>query len=54
MNTPRVYLLWHSREVGDGESENKLVGVYSSRVHAEAAIARKQALTGFEISPMDL
>jgi len=42
-----VFLLWHSRETDGGETDNKLVGVYSTRNAAEAAIERKLALSGF-------
>ena len=46
-----VFLLWHSRETSDGESNDKLVGVYSSREGAEAAIVRKSAFPGFRDHP---
>jgi len=46
-----VFLLWHSRETGDGESNDKLVGVYSSREGAEAAIERKLVFPGFRDHP---
>jgi len=46
-----VFLLWHSRETGDGDSNDKLVGVYSSREGAEAAIERKLGFPGFRDHP---
>lgn len=44
---PTVFLLWHSRDVREGETNDKLVGVYSTRSEAEAAIARKLVCEGF-------
>jgi hypothetical protein len=49
--TTKVFLLWHSREMGDGETDNKLVGVYSTHAAAEAAIARKLQFEGFRDFP---
>ena len=46
-----VFLLWHSRETGDRGSNDKLVGVYSSREGAEAAIERKLPFLGFRDYP---
>jgi len=46
-----VFLLWHSRETGDGDSDDKLLGVYSSRGGAEAAIERKLSFPGFRDHP---
>ena len=50
-----VYILWHIHEL-DGDSDEKLIGVYKSREDAEAAIERlkdkpgfKDAIDGFEI-----
>jgi hypothetical protein len=57
----QVFLLWHSHELGDGETNDKLIGVYSSVAEAEAAKARKlqfegfrEAPEGFLISPMEV
>jgi hypothetical protein len=36
-----VFLLWHSHDLGDGKTDDELVGVYSSVDEAEAAKARK-------------
>ena len=47
----QLFLLWHSREKGDGGSDDKLVGVYSSRDAAGAAIQRKLAFPGFRDHP---
>ncbi|MBB4097027.1 DUF7336 domain-containing protein [Sphingomonas kyeonggiensis] len=46
-----VFLLWHSRELGNDETDDKLVGVYSSHAEAQAAIARKLAFPGFRDHP---
>jgi len=46
-----VFILWHSREIGDDETNDKLVGAYSSAAAAEAAIARKLAFPGFRDYP---
>jgi hypothetical protein len=46
-----VFLLWHSHDLGDGETDDKLVGVYSSIDEAEAAKARKLKFEGFRDSP---
>ena len=46
-----VFLLWHSRELGDGETDDKLVGVYGSQAEAEAASTRKLAFPGFREHP---
>ena len=46
-----VFLLWHSRAIGDGETGDKLIGVYSSEAEAEAAKARKLQYEGFRDEP---
>jgi hypothetical protein len=51
MSAPTVFLLWHSRDVREGETNDTLVGVYSTRAEAEAAIARKLAFEGFRDFP---
>jgi hypothetical protein len=43
----QVFLLWHSHDLGDGETNDKLIGVYSSAEQAEAAKARKLQFEGF-------
>lgn len=48
-----VFLLWHSHDLGDGDSDDKLIGVYRSRAGAEAAMARARPLPGFEDYPDD-
>ena len=45
-----VYVLHHEHEL-DGCDEAKLIGVYSSRERAEAAIARLQKQPGFSDHP---
>jgi hypothetical protein len=49
----QVFLLWHSHNLGDGETDDKLIGVYSSVDEAEAAKARKLKFEGFRESPED-
>jgi len=46
-----VFLLWHSHSVGDGETDDKLIGVYSSEDEAEAAKSRKLQHEGFRDVP---
>ena len=46
-----VYLLWHSRELGEGETDDKLIGVYESAEAAEAARVRKLGFEGFRDWP---
>ena len=50
-----VFLLWHSRPLEDGLDENdtddKLVGVYSSAAEADAARKRKLQFEGFPDHP---
>lgn len=46
-----VFLLWHSRDKSDDNTDDKLVGVYSSREAAEAAIQRKLTFPGFRDHP---
>ncbi len=43
----RVYVLQHLHEMEGGVEEVKLIGVYSSRESAEAAIARLGRAPGF-------
>ena len=46
-----VFLLWHSHDLGEGETNDKLVGVYSTADEAEAAKARKLTFEGFRDAP---
>ena len=46
-----VFLLWHSHEIGDGETDDKLIGVYSSEAKAEAAKLRARRYEGFREAP---
>ncbi len=50
-----VFLLWHSRPVEGGLDENdtddKLVGVYSSAAEADSARRRKLQFEGFHDHP---
>jgi homoserine kinase type II len=52
-----VYLLWHIHDLGDGETSEKLLGVYSTEERANARIAVattlpgfREASTGFEVA----
>jgi hypothetical protein len=56
-----VFVVQHVHELPDGTEDVKLVGVYSSLGHAEAAVARaaaqpgfRDASDGFHIDPYDL
>ena len=42
-----VYLLYHVHDLPDGEEDDKLIGVYSSRASAQAAIERLSMMSGF-------
>jgi hypothetical protein len=50
-----VFLLWHSRPnenpIDDMDTDDKLIGVYSSASEAEAAIQRKLQFVGFRDFP---
>jgi hypothetical protein len=46
-----VFLLWHSHDLGGGETNDKLVGVYSTADEAEAAKVRKLTFEGFRDAP---
>ena len=48
--TPSVFLLWHTHRV-DGNDDDKLLGIYSSKANAEAAQARAQLRPGFREAP---
>ena len=41
-----VFLLWHSHEI-NGDTDDKLIGVYATREDAEAAIGRLENKPGF-------
>ena len=44
-------MLWHVHELGGGEEDAKLIGVYWSRGDAEAAIERVGSQPGFAGTP---
>ena len=46
-----VFLLWHVHELGGGDEDAKLIGVYRSRGDAEAAIERVGSQPGFADTP---
>ena len=46
-----VFILWHIRELENGEDETKLIGVYSTEQLAEAARERSRQLPGFRDLP---
>lgn len=47
----RVYVLQHVHESADGGEDIKLIGVYSSREKAQAAVARLCQTPGFRDEP---
>ncbi|MGC2777911.1 MAG: hypothetical protein WA418_19970 [Bradyrhizobium sp.] len=51
----RIFLLWHMRPITDGLDENdtddKLIGVYSSAAKADEARKRKLQFAGFRDYP---
>lgn len=46
----KVYLLFHEYEV-DGDEDLKVLGVFSSRAAAEAAVDKYRKLDGFSLYP---
>ena len=46
-----VFLLSHVHEFGDREDDEKIIGVYASRIDAEAAIQRVRNQPGFAECP---
>jgi hypothetical protein len=46
-----VFLLWHMHDLGDGETDDKLLGVYSTRDRAERRQRQAIGLTGFAEAP---
>jgi hypothetical protein len=46
-----VFLLWHRHKLRGGEEDSKLIGVYSNRESAEAALKRASQLPGFSSVP---
>jgi hypothetical protein len=47
----QVYLLWHTHELEDGETNEKLLGVYSTHAKATRRIASALKLPGFREAP---
>jgi hypothetical protein len=47
----QVVVLHHVHDLGDGDEDVKLVGVYSDEVAADAAISRKLGFAGFAEHP---
>ena len=47
----QVYLLWHTHELEDGESSEKLLGAYSTEEKATSRIAAARKLPGFREAP---
>ena len=47
----RVYVLQHLHESDGGAEDVKLIGVYSSRENAQAAVARLRQAPGFRDAP---
>ena len=46
-----VYLLWHVHDLGDGEEDEKLLGVYWTRDAAEARVEASSDKPGFVDHP---
>ena len=47
----KVYLLWHMQPLANGETDDKLLGVYSSRERALARVQLAKSLPGFIDQP---
>lgn len=46
-----VFLLFHTHDLGEGETDSKLIGVYASLADAQQAQARTAVLKGFRDAP---
>ena len=46
-----VFVLWHVHDLGDGEEDSKLIGIYGSQEDAEAAKVRLGLKPGFIDAP---
>lgn len=46
-----VFLLFHTHDLGEGETDDKLIGVYASLADAQQAQARTAVLEGFRDAP---
>jgi len=49
----QVFLLWHRRPLGDDETDEKLLGVYSSEARAAERIEAARSAPGFADFPDD-
>lgn len=45
--TETVFLVEHVHEMDDGSEDVKTIGIYATRVAAEAAVTRSRSLPGF-------
>lgn len=48
---PSVFLVQHVHAFEDGEEDIKIIGIYTSRELAQAAVARSRPLLGFRDTP---
>ena len=46
-----VFIVQHTHKISDENEDVKLIGVYSSREHAELAVSRLQKQPGFRDNP---
>jgi hypothetical protein len=46
-----VYVVQHSRSLGEEDQDTKFIGVYTSEQRAEEAVARARTLPGFRDTP---
>lgn len=46
-----VFLLFHTHDLGEGETDDKLIGVYASLADAQQAHARTAVLEGLRDAP---
>jgi hypothetical protein len=47
----RVYVLWHTHDMGDDDEDAKLLGIYSSKERAEEHLQQARTLPGFRRYP---
>jgi hypothetical protein len=51
MSTPYVYIVHHVRKTSAEEEDVKLIGVYSTELHARRAVNRLKSASGFRSYP---
>lgn len=47
----RIFIVMHGHEFGDGHADVKMIGAFSTREKAEAAVSRLRTEPGFRDNP---